>query len=714
MQLNEYKKDVELLKKYAYEYYVLDNPSVTDEEYDKLYHKVLQFEKEHPELIDPESPTQKVGYKVSDGFEKVKHLTKMWSMQDVFNENELKEWLNRVYKIVGNKDLNFYIEPKFDGASLNVIYNNGKLEKAITRGDGDSGEDVTNNAMVIESIPKQIEYQELIEIRGEVVISKKEFEKINQKRVERGEEPFSNPRNMASGSLRQLDSRITAQRKLQFYPWGVGKNSLNFKSYYKMMNFIYQLGFQEPPKREVVSTEKEIIENYYQFIELRDKFEIMLDGMVVKIDNLNYHPILGYTVKYPRWMVAFKFPAIEKKTTLEKVKLQVGRTGVITPVAIVEPVSIEGVVVSRATLHNFDEIERMDIRLGDKVIIIRSGDVIPKITKVIKEERIPEKLKKIDEKFNNRYLKKLKELIKENRKDKQIKKIIKKLNQSREWNKLETILSLLHNYQLPKIERPKKCPVCKNELLDEGTLIKCQNLSCPARVINSIIYFASKSCMNIEGLGNKIVELLIQKKIIKDIIDLYYLTKEKLLQIEGFKEKKSEKLLKSIQNSKGVECWRFLNGLGIEHIGEVASKKICKKFKVEELLEIKKEQLLEIEGFGEEMSESYVEFMRVNREKVKKLLEIIKPKNIKENRKSINSPFKDKVVVLTGSMSKKRDEIKTILEEMGAKVTNSVSKKTDIVIYGDNAGSKLEKALKLGVKTITEEEMWKMIKELSL
>ena len=297
---------------------------------------------------------------------------------------------------------------------------------------------------------------------------------------------------------------------------------------------------------------------------------------------------------------------------------------------------------------------------------------------------------------------------------KQIKKIIKKLNQSREWNKLETVLSLLHNYQLPKIERPKKCPVCKNELLDEGTLIKCQNLSCPARVINSIIYLASKSCMNIEGLGNKIVELLIQKKIIKDIIDLYYLTKEKLLQIEGFKEKKSEKLLKSIQNSKGVECWRFLNGLGIEHIGEVASKKICKKFKVEELLEIKKEQLLEIEGFGEEMSESYVEFMRVNREKVKKLLEIIKPKNIKENRKSINSPFKDKVVVLTGSMSKKRDEIKTILEEMGAKVTNSVSKKTDIVIYGDNAGSKLEKALKLGVKTITEEEMWKMIKELSL
>jgi DNA ligase (NAD+) len=645
MTLNEYKSKVELLKKYAYEYYVLDNPSATDEEYDKLYHEILEYEKAHPKQIDPTSPTQQVGYKVLEKFEKAKHLSRMWSMEDIFDEKELIEWINRTEKTI--KTDKFYIEPKFDGASLNLIYENGKLKQAITRGNGEIGEDVTNNAYVIKSIPKEIDYNELIEIRGEVVIKKKEFEKINEERLKNNEEPFSNPRNAAAGSLRQLDNRITAKRNLEFYPWGVGVNSLNYNSYYEMMGFIYTLGFNEPPKRALVSNEKEIMQKYNEFIEFRDGIEMMLDGMVIKIDDISKHKILGYTIKYPKWMVAFKFPAIEKKTILEDVILQVGRTGVITPVAVIKPVEIDGAIISRATLHNFDEIERMDLRIGDEIIIIRSGDVIPKITKVVA------------------------------------------------------------HHSDKKIPRPTHCPVCESEVLDEGALIKCQNLSCPARVTNSIIYFASKNCMNIDGLGNKIVELLVKEKLIQDVVDLYSLTIDKLLTLEGFKEKKAQNLINAIENSKGVECWRFINSLGIEHIGEVASKKLCEKFGVN-FLDVTKDELLQIDGFGEEMANSLLEFIRVNRNKIIKLKEIIKPKN-PEVKDIKESAFTNKTIVLTGTMSKPRGEIKKILENLGAKVTSSVSKKTDFVIYGEDAGSKYDKAIKLGVKTLTEEEMWEMI-----
>ncbi len=645
MTFDEYKSKVELLKKYAYEYYTLDNPSVTDEEYDKLYHEVLEYETKNPTKILTDSPTQKVGYKILDQFQKAKHLTKMWSMQDIFNEKELFEWVNRVKKTIEVE--NFYIEPKFDGASLNLIYENGKLIQAITRGDGEIGEDVTNNAYVIKSIPKNIAYEELIEIRGEIVIKKKDFEKINQERLKNNEEPFSNPRNAASGSLRQLDNKITAKRNLEFYPWGVGKNSLNYNSYFEMMSFIYSLGFNENPKRAIVKTIDEIMQKYNEFIEFRDNFEMMLDGMVIKIDEIDKHEILGYTIKYPKWMVAFKFPAIEKKTILENVILQVGRTGVITPVAVVKPVEIDGAIISRATLHNFDEIEKLDLRIKDEIIIIRSGDVIPKITKVIK-----------------------------------------------------------HNSD-EKITRPTKCPECGSELLDEGALIKCQNLSCPARIINSIIHFVSKGCMNIDGLGKKIVELLVNKEIIKDVIDLYYLDKNQLLTLEGFKEKKVNNILNAIEKSKNIECYRFINALGIEHIGEVASKKICEKFGVD-FLDITKEEILEIDGFGEEMANSLLEFIRVNKDKIIKLKEIINPKN-PEKKSTKENPFLNKTIVLTGTMSKPRNEIKKMLEDLGAKVTSSVSKKTDFVIYGEDAGSKYDKAISLGVKTLTEKEMEELL-----
>ena len=644
MTEQEYKQNVELLKKWAEAYYKEDNPLVSDEVYDKLYREVEKFEEEHPKLIDPDSPTQKVGGEVLDEFEKARHLSRMWSMEDVFDDKELEEWVQRVYKNVGVCE--FYCEPKFDGASLNLIYENGKLKQAITRGDGVIGEDVTHNAKVIKSIPKNISYQPLIEIRGEVLMPKYEFDKLNEERAKKGEPLFANPRNAAAGSMRQLDSSITAKRELIFQTWGVGENSLGYKKLSDMMDFIYGLGFKEPPKRKVCNDSSEIEAFYQEFVKIRDSFSVMLDGMVVKVNDISLQEKLGYTVKYPRWMCAYKFPAIEKMTKIKDIISQVGRTGVVTPVAIVEPVNIEGVVVERATLHNFDEIKRKDIRIGDTVIIIRSGDVIPKITKVLTEYRTG------DEKV---------------------------------------------------VQRPTYCPVCGSELLDEGILLKCQNLLCEARVVNSIIYFASKQCLNIEGLGDKIVKLLYDKGLVKSVLDLFELKKEDLLKLEGFKEKKVNNLLNAIESVRGAECWRFVNALGIEHIGEVASKKICQRFGID-FLNATKEELLDIEGFGEEMAESVLEFLRVNKELVTKLLSIINPKNpdIKEIKES---PFTGKTVVLTGTMSEPRSNIKEELENLGAKVTNSVSKKTDFVIYGEDAGSKLEKAKKLGVKTISESEM---------
>ena len=645
MTPEEYKEKVALLKKYAHAYYVEDNPLVPDEVYDKLYHEVEQFEKEHPDMILPDSPTQRVGGELLEGFQKAKHIKRMWSMEDVFDHNELLDWIGRVEKNVDKKPT-YYCEPKFDGASLNLIYENGLLKQAITRGDGVVGEDVTANARTIRSIPIRIDYEELIEIRGEVVIRKDDFDAINKERLEAGEQVFANPRNAAAGSLRQLDPKITAKRRLFFYPWGVGENKLDFPLLSQKMAFIYKLGFIEPPFHDKCERVECIEKEYEKTVRMRDSFPVMMDGMVVKVDEIALQEVLGYTVKYPRWMCAYKFPAIEKMTKIKDIILQVGRTGVITPVAVLEPVEVEGVIVERATLHNFDEIERKDVRIGDTVIIIRSGDVIPKITKVLTQYRTG------DEK---------------------------------------------------KIERPTHCPVCGKELLDEGALIKCQNLDCPARVVNSIIYFASKQCLDIDGLGKKIVEQLYNEGLIKSVLDLFTLKEEDLLKLEGFKEKKAQNLLKAIAAVKGAPCWRFVNALGIEHIGEVASKKICESFGLD-FLDLSKEALLGLEGFGEEMAESFLEFMRVNRSLVEKLMALIEPvapekKEIKE------SPFTGKTVVLTGSMSKPRSEIKAMLESMGAKVTNTVSKKTDFVIYGEDAGSKYDKAKSLGVTLLTEDEM---------
>ena len=648
MEKEQYIKNVEKLITWAKAYYVFDEPLASDEEYDKLARECLEFEKSNPSLAHPNSPNKRVGGYVLDSFSKASHLSRMWSQEDVFNTKELEDWIKRASKMETN--LEFFIQPKFDGASLNLIYENGLLKQAITRGDGTIGEDVTNNVLTIHSIPLKISEKSIIEIRGEVVIRKNDFEAINQERSKNNEPTFANPRNAAAGSLRQLDSKITAKRKLYFTAWGVGQNNLNFEKTSELMDYIFSLGFEKTPMQEICKDVIEIENIYNKMVEKRDHFSMILDGMVVKINSINTQNSMGYTQKFPRWSCAYKFPAIEKTTQLKDIILQVGRTGVVTPVAVVKPVEIEGAIVERATLHNFDEIQRLDLKINDEIIIIRSGDVIPKITKVLKDRRTGDE----------------KEIIK-----------------------------------------PTHCPDCKSELLVEDIIIKCQNLDCPSRVVNSIIYFASKNCLNIDGLGDKIVELLVKEKKIYDILDLYSLKYEDLENLEGFKEKKINNLLNAIENSKNSELYRIITALGIEHIGEVASKAICNKFGLS-LVDITYEDLISIDGIGEQMANSFLEFFRVNKNIVLRLFDILNPKvTIKEEAKE--NPFKSKTVVITGTMSKSRDEIKLFLENLGAKVSSSVSKKTDFVIYGEDAGSKYDKAVELGVKTLDETQMSELI-----
>jgi len=648
MNNETYQTNITLLKKWAFAYYVEDNPIATDEEYDKLYHEVLDYETANPKEVAESSPTKRVGGVVRDEFSKATHIKRMWSMEDVFKTEEVQEWLDRTVKNVGTTP--YFCEPKFDGASMNLLYENGSLVRAITRGDGVTGEEVTDNVRTIRSVPLSIDYQGQIEIRGEVVIRKDDFEIINKEREKEGENTFANPRNAAAGSLRQLDSSVTAKRRLVFYPWGLGENTLTQSNLSEKMNYIYDLGFLAPPFSKACNSIEEIEDFYHFLIEKRDEILMMMDGMVVKVDDTVKQEQLGYTVKVPKWMCAYKFPALEKVTKVNAITIQVGRTGVLTPVAEVEPVDLEGAMIARATLHNFEEIERKGLKIGDSVILIRSGDVIPKITKVLDDRRDGTEV---------------------------------------------------------DIVRPTECPTCKSEVLDEGTLIKCQNMDCPDRVVNSIIHFAKKGSMNIDGLGSRIVEMLVEEGKIKDILGLYTLKFEDMEGMEGFKEKRINKLLDAIADSKGTTLAKLLSAMGIEHIGAVAGKSIALEFGLG-VVDVTEEQLEAIDGIGSEMAASFVEFMRVNREFVLKLFEMIEP-TVEEKIEAKENPFKDKTVVLTGTMSVGRGVIKEMMESLGAKVSGSVSKKTDFLIYGEEAGSKLTKAEKLGVTTLTEDAMRDML-----
>ena len=676
MTHDSYLQAISQLNLWAKHYYVLDDPIASDEEYDTLYHAVVAYEAQNPSHIAKDSPTQRVGDKILESFEKSTHIKRMWSLDDVFNTSELQEWIARAKRGLGldsSAPLAFSISPKFDGASLNLLYENGILKSAATRGDAFVGENVTQNAKTIPSIPLSIAYQGRIEIRGECVISKNDFEKLNLERLQKGESLFANPRNCAAGSLRQLDSKITASRGLQFIPWGVGacevEDFMHFAkeyarldsnnlptslahfnatdSFFTFMEAIYALGFQKPPFVELCADFDSIENAYKNLIDARDSYPIMLDGMVINADSLSAQAQLGFTIKSPRFACAYKFPAIEKRAKILAITLQVGRTGVVTPVAELEPTLLEGAKISRATLHNFDEIKRKDIQINDSVVLIRSGDVIPKIVK--------------------------------------------------------SLPALRDGTQYP-CAIPTHCPICQSVLLVEEKLIKCQNLSCPARVKNAIVHFASKKALNIDGLGDKIVELLFEKGKIKSVEDIFKLETQDLEDLEGFKDKKINNLIQAIAATRGVELWRFINALGIEHIGEGASKKLAGAYGLDFYTKTY-EDFIALDGFGAEMADSLVEFCAVNQVRIESLLQFITPTCKSNSSAMTDSKVAGKTFVITGTLSKKREEYQELLESLGAKVSGSVSKKTDFLLCGEDAGSKLTKAQELGVKVISEVEL---------
>lgn len=645
----QYLSALKTLQDYAYAYYVLDDPIASDEEYDTLYHQVKAYETKNPQDILPESPTQRVGGIILEGFGKRTHKQRMWSLDDVFSLQELEEWVARISKSYPNAS--FVCSPKFDGASLNLCYENGVLVSAATRGDGLIGEEVLQNAKTLPSIPLTIPHKATIEIRGEVVIKKDDFAALNATRAEQGLPLFANPRNAAAGSLRQLDSTITAQRKLLFIPWGIGTSMQELSpSFYAIMRLIESFGFY-PIMRHIRQTQsaQEIHTYYEQLQKDRNNFAMMLDGMVVLLDSLALQSELGWTIKSPRFACAYKFPAVEKITQIRAITNQVGRTGVITPVAELEPIEIEGARVSRASLYNYSDIEKKGIYLNDFVIVIRSGDVIPKIVKPITARR--------------------------------------------------------DGSQTP-ILPPTACPVCSSALVQEEVILRCCNLSCKARIQESIIYFASKKALNIDGLGEKLVYQLYNAKLITSILDLYSLTMQSLLTLDGFKDKKASKLLTAIAATKHIALWRFINALGITHIGEWASKELDRSFGLD-CFDKSYEEIIAINGFGQEMARAFVEFVRINGEFISKLLTLIEPRALesKQSRVQDSKPLTNLSFVITGTLSIARDKMKQYLEELGARVSGSVSKKTDFLLCGADAGSKEQRARELGVRIISEAEL---------
>ena len=667
MTREEAKKRIEELRElinyHNYRYYVLNDPVISDAEYDELFRELVELEEKFPEFITPDSPTQRVGAPVQEGFKPVSHSIPMLSLQDARNEAELRDFdarVKRFLELPANAKVEYAAEPKYDGLSCEIVYRNGVLEVASTRGDGFVGEDVTANVKTIKTVPLRLIKGEVpipsyIEVRGEVVIPKREFEKLNKKLLEMGEKPFANPRNAASGSLRQLDPSVTASRPLDFIAWGVGRvEGLSFKKHSEVLEALSKLGFKVASPIKVSTGIEGIIEFYRELENKRDEFEYELDGVVVKVNELELWERLGTTARSPRWAVAAKFKPRQKTTRIVDVVYQVGRTGAITPVAILEPVEIGGVIVSRASLHNFDEVERLSVMIGDRVLVQRAGDVIPDVVAVIKEARTGKE---------------------------------------------------------KPIKPPTSCPVCGAEVVREGAYYKCVNASCPAKLVQAIKHMASRRALDIEGLGEKTARLLVERGLVKDLADVFYLKKEDLLKLPGFAEKSAENLLKGIERAKNPPLARFIYALGIPNVGEYTAGVLAEKFKSWEKLEkATYDQLISIKGIGSETANSIVRFFKEPRNKnmLEKMFKAgVRPQSLQEIE---DSPLKGKVVVFTGALkSMTRDEAKALVEKLGGKVSNSVSRKTDLLVVGENPGSKYNRALQLGIKMINEEEFLKLV-----
>lgn len=659
----EIERLVKELNYHCYRYYVLDSPVISDEEYDRLYFKLKELEEKYG-IILPDSPTQRVGAPPLDKFEKVRHKEPMLSLDNAFSYDELREFDKRLKRLIGTqKDIEYTVEPKYDGLAIELTYLKGLLYKASTRGDGYEGEDVTANIKTIKSVPLRIEgvdIPEEIDIRGEVYMDIEDFERLNKERGQRGEPLFANPRNAAAGSVRQLDSSITASRKLHLACYGIGAvKGMEFKTQFELIKWLEKARFPIPEVVRLVNGIDEVIDVVNEIEKKRSSFSFETDGAVVKVNDFYLQSLLGVKTREPRWAIAYKYPAHQGITKIKEILPSVGRTGVITPVAILEPVRIGGVTVSRSTLHNWDEIERKDIKVGDFVVVERAGEVIPHVVAVIKEKRTGKE---------------------------------------------------------KAFPVPEKCPICGSRVVrEEGEVaVRCIGLDCPAQVQERIKHFASRNAMNIEGLGDKNVELLYSKGLINHFIDIYKLKKEDLLQLPRFAEKSAQNLIDAIQKSKHTTLSKFLYALGIIHVGEYAAKLIAENFKrLEDLYHVKPERIKEIRQIGEKIAHSISEFFNDTEniktiDKLKALgLKITNPDF--KGKGEIKRPLDGLTFVITGYLPKPRKDVEDLIESLGGHVSSSVSRNTDYLVVGDEPGSKLQKAQSIGVKNISYEELLKII-----
>ncbi|MEJ8554680.1 NAD-dependent DNA ligase LigA [Tepidibacter sp. Z1-5] len=649
----------EIINYHNHKYYVQDDPEIEDYDYDMLMNELMDIEKKYPEYKKEDSPTQRVGGIALDKFEQVVHKTPMLSLSNAFSDSDLRDFDNRIKNVV-NSDVEYVVEFKIDGLSAVITYENGVLKIGATRGDGQVGEDVTKNLKTVKSIPIKISENLNLQVRGEVFIPKDKFEKLNKYQEENGLNLFANPRNAAAGSLRQLDSKIAAKRHLDMFVFNLeGIDEDKFKTHSESLEFLKELGFKVSSNYKVCKNIQEVIEFISYWTEHRSELKFDIDGMVIKVNDLKQREELGNTTKSPRWAIAYKFPAERKKTKLLDIIIQVGRTGNLTPTALLEPVQVAGSIVSRATLHNEDYIKQKDIKIKDTVIIQKAGDVIPEVVEVVKDER--------------------------------------------DGTEVE-------------FKMPDKCPECgfDTSRLEGEAAVKCMNISCPAQIRRGIIHFVSRDAMNIDGLGERIVALLLKENLIKDIADIYYLKKEDLVSLERMGEKSSQNLIEAIQKSKENDLSRLVFGLGIKYIGSKGAKILANDFDdIYKIIEAKKEDLIQLEEFGEVMADSVVDFF--DNDKNLELIEKLKTANVNLKSLKTNSSevkiFEGMKIVLTGTLDKyKRNDVKEIIEKFGGKVTGSVSKSTDIVFAGREAGSKLDKANSLGIKVIDEKIFDEIIK----
>lgn len=647
------------LNEYAYFYYVKDQPKVLDSEYDKLYQELVQLETQYPESITPDSPTQRIGGVILDGFEKAVHEVPLYSLNDAFSKGELEAFDARVAKALGHHNYSYECELKIDGLSISLRYENGRFVRGATRGDGSVGESITENLKTVRSIPMTLPEPISIEVRGECYMPKESFMKLNEAREQEGLETFANPRNAAAGSLRQLDTKVTAQRNLSTFLYTVAEfGPLEVATQEDALQALDRLGFKINPNRRICQTVDEIWEYITEYHEKRADLPYEIDGIVIKVNDLSLQDELGFTVKAPRWAIAYKFPPEEAETVIREIEWTVGRTGVVTPTAVMDPVVVAGTTVSRASLHNMDYIEAKDLRLNDHVIIYKAGDIIPEVDHAIVEKR---------EAASTPY---------------------------------------------PK---PTHCPVCGSELvhLEEEVALRCINPKCSAQMKEGLSHFVSRQAMNIDGLGPKVIEQMYEKELVKDVADLYYLTQEQLLTLDKVKEKSANNLLKAIEASKANSAERLLFGLGIRHVGAKAAKILLEHYEtIENLSQAKAEEILNLHTMGETIANSLTTYFA--NDEVHELLAELKAAGVnlrylgvtQAQLASVESPFKDKTIVLTGKLTTyTRDEAKAKIESLGGKVTSSVSKKTDLVIAGADAGSKLTKAQSLGIEVWSEEQM---------